>query len=92
MIAADKYDVYEKYTNNNSFPVCHLLEYFDSIDKNCCVINTKIIFEPLLDAGEKDIYKMNDSHWSVTGHKIVANILTKEIQNYIDNSALKLFN
>lgn len=69
LVAADKYDVYSEYIKNNPFPVNLTLDKF-KIDENW-FINSKAIFQRHLQQGVKDIYYVNDTHWSPIGAQIV---------------------
>ena len=76
MIAVDKYDVYEpfivgKHKKN------HLLEYFPSNDS---IINTKEILLPYIQSGVKDVYRIDDTHWSPIGSKIIGEEMAKRIR------------
>ena len=76
MIAVDKYDVYEpfivgKHKKN------HLLEYFPSNDS---IINTKEVLLPYIQSGVKDVYRIDDTHWSPIGSKIIGEEMAKRIR------------
>lgn len=78
LIAVDKYDLYQNYIENNPYPPKTINEDFEELtngDKR--IIYSKKILQPEIIAGEKDIFYVNDSHWSVKGSKIVGNYLTK---------------
>lgn len=79
LIAADKYDVYSEYIKNNPFPVNLTLDKF-KIDENW-FINSKAIFQRHLQLGIKDIYYVNDTHWSPVGAQIVGEYIGSIIQD-----------
>lgn len=68
LIAADKYEVYEPFIIDEH-------PYNSSLDKcprEDWVINTKPVLSEAAGLGVKDIYRINDTHWSPTGAKLVA--------------------
>lgn len=83
LIAADKYDVYSEYIKNNPFPINQTLDKF-KIDENW-FINSKAIFQRHLQQGVKDIYYVNDTHWSPIGAQIVGEYIGNIIQNIHNN-------
>lgn len=76
VIAADKYDVYEPFIST-SHPKNYTL---DSCPDEPWIINTKPILQKNAFAGTKDIYYINDTHWSPIGAKIVAEEINKRIK------------
>lgn len=78
LVAADKYDMYYDYIKDNSYPANPTLDYFSDIDTTF-FINTKTLLLPYLRNGEKDIYRVNDTHWSPKAAKIVGEHLGKII-------------
>ena len=78
LVAADKYDIYQPFILNNLYPRNPLLDYFDSIPY---VLNSKKILFPLIKNGVKDIYMVNDSHWSYKASKVIANELKRRINS-----------
>ncbi len=77
IIAADKYDVYQSFIVNNKYPENKLLENFDSIP---FVLNSKKILLPMVQNGVKDVYMINDSHWSYKASEAVAKELHRRIK------------
>jgi len=67
MIAADKYDAYEPLISNKHKRNC-LLDYFPSNDS---ILNTKELLLPYILSGTQDVYRLDDTHWSPVGSKIV---------------------
>jgi hypothetical protein len=84
LIAADKYDVYSEYIKNNPFPVNLTLDKF-KIDENW-FINSKAIFQRHLQQGMKDIYYVNDTHWSPIGAQIIGEYIGNIIQDIHNNT------
>ncbi|MBR4264892.1 MAG: hypothetical protein IKQ46_02430 [Bacteroidales bacterium] len=85
MIPADKYDMYYDFIENNPYPPNPSFDYFKDLDTNIFV-NTKQILTPYLKNGEKDIYRVNDTHWSIKAAKIVGEHLADIIINYNINN------
>ena len=67
MIAADKFDAYEPLIVNKH-KQNHILEFFPSNDS---IINTKELLLPYILSGTQDVYRLDDTHWSPVGSKIV---------------------
>ena len=73
LICPDKYDLYQKFIIDNPYPAKTVNEELRKlIGSRPDVIIGKEVLMPYLEAGEKDIYMMNDSHWSVLSAKIIA--------------------
>ena len=85
LVAADKYDMYYDYIKDTPYPINPTLSYFSDFDTTF-FINSKNILLPHLKNGEKDIYRVNDTHWSVKAAEIVGNHLGIIINNTIDLS------
>ncbi|MDE7402275.1 MAG: hypothetical protein K2M87_02555 [Muribaculaceae bacterium] len=82
LIAADKYEVYSPFAARGGIvkeaPLSRYLSEFDSIPY---IVNPLSELRRHIDAGEKDIYIADDTHWSYKGHSIVARMLAKKIRN-----------
>ena len=76
LIAADKYDVYEPFITTEHIEN-HVLDYCPDAS---WIINTKPMLQSHAHAGIKDIYYINDTHWSPIGAKIVANEIFQRLQ------------
>lgn len=77
MIAADKYDAYEPLIREKH-TINPLLDYFPMSDS---LINTKEILQPYIKEGVQDVYRLDDTHWSPIGAKIVGEEVTKRIKS-----------
>ena len=82
IVAADKYDVYEPFIIEE-----HLKNpTLDSIPNEEWIVNTKPLLQNAVYSGIKDVYYINDTHWSPVGSKIVgeevANRIRKLYLNY----------
>jgi hypothetical protein len=80
LIAADKYDVYRPFMQDKTLPIDTSTDDFDRIP-NVCVINTKSILQDMIHNGEKDVYEINDSHWSYKASEAVAKKLAHDIDS-----------
>ena len=78
LIASDKYDVYRPFMTDNSLPVDTTTDELSNIP-NVCIINTKPILQNIVKNGEKDVYMVNDTHWSYKASKVVAQRLAQVI-------------
>ena len=76
MIAADKYDIYESLIVNKH-KQNHLLDYFPSNDS---IINTKELLLPYILSDVQDVYRLDDTHWSPIGSKIVGEEVADRIK------------
>lgn len=81
VIAADKYDVYQEFAINNDCAPKNVLDHFKSFEKNPYFINTKSILMPLAREGVKDLYYVDDTHWSPVGAENVANEIARRIDS-----------
>lgn len=80
LIAADKYDVYQPFIVNNPYPSKTINEDLENLMPSCPnIIYSKKIIQPYLYKGEKDMYLINDTHWSYKSGKIIA----ENILNYL---------
>lgn len=80
LVAADKYDMYYDFIVDNPYSPNPTFNYFSDFDTTFFV-NTKRILLPYIKNGEKDIYRVNDTHWSPKAAKIVGEYLGKIINN-----------
>ena len=80
MICADKYDLYYPYLSaKNEYTENPFFEEFEKCPKSYMFVNTKKILQSLLEAGEKDVYWMDDTHWSWKGQQRVVDALMKDL-------------
>lgn len=80
MIAVDKYDLYQNHIVNNPWPIKTVNEDIEKIlGKRQDVLLAKKVLLPLVEKGEKDVFKFNDTHWSYKASASVANELYKRI-------------
>ena len=80
MVAVDKYDLYQKYIVNNSFPTKTINEDIEHIlGKNPHLFLAKQYLLPMVERGEKDIFRFTDTHWSYKASEALAEELYKRI-------------
>lgn len=80
LIAADKYDVYRPFMTDNSLPIDTTTDELSNLP-DVCVINTKPILQEMVRNGEKDVYMVNDTHWSYKASEAVAEKLAHTIDS-----------
>ena len=81
MVAADKYDVYQKYIVDNPYKPNDILSKGNRFDSLPYFINTKYVLTEAAENGVKDIYWADDSHWSPIGAKIVAEEIARRVDS-----------
>ena len=72
VVAADKYDVYQGFADDNPYQEKTVMEHFAKFESNPCFVNTKPLLTGKAMEGVKDLYYADDTHWSPVGAKIVA--------------------
>ena len=80
LIAADKYDVYRPFMTDNSLPVDTTTDWLSNLP-DVFVIDTKSILQEMVRNGEKDVYMINDTHWSYKASEAVAKKIFYDIKN-----------
>ena len=80
LIGADKYDVYRPFMTDDSLPVDTTTDELSDLP-NVRIINTKWLLQEMVQNGEKDVFMVNDSHWSYKASEAVA----KKIVGVIDS-------
>lgn len=67
LIATDKYDAYEPWiaTSHQKNPT------LDYIPEDCRIFDSRPLLRSAIERGIKDIYKVNNTHWSVVGADII---------------------
>jgi|GEM_PF-170464 len=76
MPAVDKYNLYRPYIVSNTYKESIFFEYLETLPKKYIFINTKGILSKELEKGVKDIYHVDDTHWS---YKASETIVKSEI-------------
>jgi len=80
LIAADKYDVYRPFMVDDSLPIDTTTDELSNIP-DVFVINTKPMLQEMVQNGEKDVYMLNDTHWSYKASEAVARKLAQAIDS-----------
>ena len=75
LIAADKYDVYEPFIIDEHAKNPTL----DKCPNEQWIINTKPLLQAKVYDGERDVYSINNTHWSPKGSEIVGNEIAKRL-------------
>lgn len=71
MPAADKSNIYEKYIVNNQYESSNFFELLREMQKDYTFIDTKKVLKDLVDKGIKDVYYVDDTHWSYKGSEAI---------------------
>lgn len=77
--APDKYDLYYPYIADKSGkPANNFFTAMMSVEhEGYTVVDAKSILQSALERGEKDVYRLDDTHWSYRGIEIFCNELVK---------------
>lgn len=76
MPAPDKYDLYYDFITENKYPKNHFFDQIRPLKKDYYFIDTKQILLPLLQNGIKDVYWIDDTHWTQKASKAISNSKT----------------
>lgn len=71
MPVVDKYNLYSDFIVNNRLPKSRFFEELSLLHRRYRLIDTKEILLERLRAGEKDIYRADDTHWSWRASKAI---------------------
>lgn len=80
MPAVNKYDLYSGFIKNNPYPLDKFFDNLRKFDKKYIFIDTKKILLEKLNAGEKDMYHVDDTHWSNKSAEVVSTVISKYIK------------
>lgn len=77
LVCPDKYDLYQDYIECNPYPRKTVNENFREIvgNRDDIIIGKEILL-PYIKKGEKDMYYLDDTHWTYKSAKIIADTLT----------------
>lgn len=79
-IVPDKYEVYQHLTDHSIYPEKKLgVQISNATDTLDFVVNPRIGIIKKIDAGEKDVYFPNDTHWSYKGASFAADMIYDRI-------------
>lgn len=91
VIVPDKYEVYHPYLINNPYREKRLGEKLNKIsEKYDWIIFPLNEIRSKLESGEKDIYLVNDTHWSSKGAKILASKIKLVYLQSFQNTNIRL--
>lgn len=71
MPIVDKYDLYRPYLVNTSYPQNNFFDILRTLKKDYLFIDTKALLSPHVQAGEKDLYFADDTHWNWKAPQII---------------------
>jgi hypothetical protein len=80
MPAVSKYDLYSKLMINNKYPKDPFFDIFRKLKKDYIFIDTKDILLKELEKDEKDIFYIDDTHWSYKASDTIAKHLKSLLQ------------
>lgn len=82
IVASDKYDIYQNFIDDNSYPKKQTLDAFARyVGSNSHFLNSKDFLLPMAERGVTDVYYVDDTHWSPVGAKVVADSVAARIMN-----------
>ena len=76
LIATDKYDAYEPWISTTHQKNTTL----NKIPHNRCIFDSRPVLRNAIESGIKDVYKLNNTHWSIIGADIIGASLYKSIK------------
>ncbi len=80
LLASDKYDVYRPFITDDSSPTDTTTALLSNIP-GVFVFDTKELLQGMVQKGEKDVYMINDTHWSYKASKAIAEKLAGVIDS-----------
>ena len=72
MPVVDKFDLYYGQIQDSSYPRNPLFEKLRACPRDFHLIDTKAILSPAIASGEKDIFRLDDTHWTWKACKLVS--------------------
>lgn len=79
MPAVNKYDLYSSFIVNNKYPLDPFFDRMRTLEKNYIFIDTKDILLQQLNKGGKDIYYIDDTHWSYKGSDVITDEIISKL-------------
>jgi hypothetical protein len=67
----NKYTLYQRFLTDDSYPQGRFFEYLEPLPKEYQFINAKEILDRALKRGEKDLFFLDDTHWSWKASQII---------------------
>lgn len=79
MPAVNKYDLYYPYIVKNKYPKDSFFDIYRKLDKNYIFVDTKDILSKKVEEKEKDIFYIDDAHWSYKASDIITTKIAEEL-------------
>jgi len=76
MPAVDKSNLYRPFVQGARYPESHFFETFRTLPRDYRLIDTKEILQQALERGERDIYYVDDTHWSWKASQAVSRAIS----------------
>ena len=81
MPAVAKYDLYRDFiVQKDNFAQDHFFDYFREMKKEYLFVDTKSLLLSELKKGTKDIFYVDDTHWSFKASEVISNNIIKQIE------------
>lgn len=82
IIAPDKYDVYQPYIISNPYPPKTVIDQLEAsgINQLEWVINPRNQFRKIISNETKDVYHIDDTHWTTIASETVSNIISDKMK------------
>lgn len=82
MIAPDKYDTYSPYIANNPYQPNIVLDQLEEngINELKWFINPRDTLREMISKGVKDVYHIDDTHWTIKASKAISHIIANKIR------------
>ena len=64
MPVVDKYDLYSPFIKEKQYEASQFFELLRPLEKDYVFIDSKAKLEPLVQEGQKDIFYVDDTHWT----------------------------
>ena len=82
MPVVDKYDLYYPYIKSNKHPNNDFFNLIRPLEKKYTLIDTKKILSPLLENNVKDLYWVDDTHWTQKASKEISKNIKLNLIRY----------
>jgi len=79
-VPTDKYHAYQDYIVSNPYPRNNLLDKFNEFSNKDYFFYPKQVIDSLIKKGVKDVYKLNDTHWTAKASDVVGLELARRIK------------
>ena len=90
MVAVDKYDLYQQHIVDNPYPAKTINEDIERIlGQSPHLFLTKHCLLPMVDKGELDVFRFNDTHWSYKASEVIADSIYQRITEFSSHDLKK---